>query len=201
MLQIHAYSYLPLFLIHRLRFSKESVTYLPLILTISATVSSSLSKKIVQKIGDKLCLIFAAIFAIIAGVTSYFMEAESWTSKVMIYPTVILLGFGFSSMFVNSLSLATELIGKNTKTTGFVFAVMTLIASLTNGSLLMTIQELFPEQRDKDCEECGDYLRLVFSLVNVAVAIVSMVTVLLLCCINRFNGKSSSSDQDSETST
>ncbi|XP_015748307.1 PREDICTED: uncharacterized protein LOC107328101 [Acropora digitifera] len=201
MLQIHAYSYLPLFLIHRLRFNKESIAYLPLILTISATVSSSILKKIVQKIGDKLCIIFAAIFAIIAGVMSYFMEAESWTSKVMIYPTVILLGFAFSSMFVSSLSFATELIGKNTKTTGFVFAVMTLIASVTNGSLLMTIQELFPEQRDKDCEECGDYLRLFFSLVNVAVAIVSMVTVLLLYCINRFNGKSSSSDQDSETST
>ena len=45
---------------------------------------------------------------------SYFMEAESWTSEVMIYPTVVLLGFAFSSMFVSSLSFATELIGKNT---------------------------------------------------------------------------------------
>lgn len=39
------------------------------------------------------------------------MEPEF--SKVMVYPTVILLGFGFSSMLVNSLSFATELIGEN----------------------------------------------------------------------------------------
>ena len=45
---------------------------------------------------------------------SYFMEADSLTSKVMIYPAVVLLGFAFSSMFVSSLSFATELIGKNT---------------------------------------------------------------------------------------
>ncbi|KAK2565207.1 Major facilitator superfamily domain-containing protein 12 [Acropora cervicornis] len=151
--------------------------------------------------GMMLCFIFAAIFAFIAGVMSYFMEAESWTSKVMIYPAVTLLGFAFSSMFVSSLSFATELIGKNTKTTGFVFAIMTLFSSITNGSMLMTIQELFPEQRDKDCEECGDYMRLAFSVVNVAIAIVSVVNVLLLYCMNRFNGKSSSSDEDSETST
>lgn len=129
------------------------------------------------------------------------MEAESWTSEVMIYPTVVLLGFAFSSMFVSSLSFATELIGKNTKTTGFVFAIMTLFSSITNGSMLMIIQELFPEQRDKDCEECGDYMRLAFSVVNVAIAILSVVNVLLLYCMNRCNGKSSSSDEDSETST
>ncbi|XP_015748312.1 PREDICTED: uncharacterized protein LOC107328106 isoform X2 [Acropora digitifera] len=177
MLQIHVYSYLPLFLLYRLRFSKESIAYLPLIMTISATVYAKLSKKIVQKIGGMLCFIFAAFFAFTAGVMSYFMEAESWTSEVMIYPTVILLGFAFSSMFVSSLSFATELIGKNTKTTGFVFAIMTLFSSITNGSMLMTVQELFPEQRDKDCEECGDYMRLAFSVVNVAIAIVSVFLV------------------------
>ena len=42
---------------------------------------------------------------------TYFMEPES--SKVMIYPVVVLLGFGFSLMLVNSLGLGTELIGSN----------------------------------------------------------------------------------------
>ena len=38
---------------------------------------------------------------------------EPGPSKAMIYPAAILLGFGFSSMYVNSISLATELIGDN----------------------------------------------------------------------------------------
>lgn len=59
----------------------------------------------------QLCFIFGAIFVCSAGVMSYFMEPEF--SKVMVYPTVILLGCGFSAMLVNSLSFATELIGEN----------------------------------------------------------------------------------------
>lgn len=39
------------------------------------------------------------------------MKPES--GKVAIYPVVILLGFGFSMMLVNSLGLGTELIGDN----------------------------------------------------------------------------------------
>lgn len=39
------------------------------------------------------------------------MKPES--GKVTIYPVVILLGFGFSMMLVNSLGLGTELIGDN----------------------------------------------------------------------------------------
>ena len=34
-------------------------------------------------------------------------------SKVMTYPAVVLLGFGFSIMIVNSLSFAAEFIGDN----------------------------------------------------------------------------------------
>jgi len=42
---------------------------------------------------------------------TYFMEPES--SEKLIYPAVILLGFGFSLMHVNSLNFGTELIGDN----------------------------------------------------------------------------------------
>ena len=41
---------------------------------------------------------------------SYFITQSN---TVMIYPSVVLLGLGFSSMLVCSLSFATELIGEN----------------------------------------------------------------------------------------
>ncbi|XP_074614271.1 uncharacterized protein LOC141874024 isoform X2 [Acropora palmata] len=197
-LQTQAYSYLPLLLIYRLRLSKESIAYLPLIMSISATMSSIFSKKLVQKIGSKLCFIFGAIFVCSAGVMSYFMEPEF--SKVMVYPTVILLGFGFSSMLVNSLSFATELIGENKGTSGFVFGCMNLISYVVVGPLFLIIQKFFPEQRGTDCEECGGYLRLVFSLVAFVFSTFGAFLVLSLYCMDRFQGKSSSTSEDSETS-
>ncbi|XP_015748314.1 PREDICTED: uncharacterized protein LOC107328107 [Acropora digitifera] len=145
-----------------------------------------------------LCFIFGAIFVCSAGVMSYFMEPEF--SKVMVYPTVILLGFGFSSMLVNSLSFATELIGENKETSGFVFGFMNLISYVVVGPLFLIIQKFFPEQRGTDCEECGGYLRLVFSLVAFVFSTFGAFLVLLLYCMDRFQGKSSSTSEDSETS-
>ena len=52
----------------------------------------------------------ASLLVICAGVWFYFITNSN---SVMIYPAVVLLGAGFSSMVVNSLSFATELIGDN----------------------------------------------------------------------------------------
>lgn len=59
----------------------------------------------------QLCFIVSTILVSSSGVITYFLKPES--GKVAIYPVVILLGFGFSMMLVNSLGLGTELIGDN----------------------------------------------------------------------------------------
>ncbi|XP_074614268.1 uncharacterized protein LOC141874022 isoform X1 [Acropora palmata] len=197
-LQSHGYSYLPLLLIYRLRLSKDSIAYLPLIMSISAAVSSFLSKKFVQKIGNKLCFIFAAISVSSSGVMTYFMEPES--SEKLIYPAVILLGFGFSLMHVNSLNFGTELIGDNKKTSGFVFGCMSLTGYAVVGPLFIIIQTLFPEERGTDCIGCGEYLRLVFSSVTIVFSTLGAFLVLLLYCIDRFQGKCSSTCEDPDAS-
>ncbi|XP_067038459.1 uncharacterized protein [Acropora muricata] len=197
-LQSHGYSYLPLLLIYRLRLSKDSIAYLPLIMSISAAVSSLLSKKFVQKIGNKLCFIFAAISVSSSGVMTYFMEPES--SEKLIYPAVILLGFGFSLMHVNSLNFGTELIGDNKKTSGFVFGCMSLTGYAVVGPLFIIIQTLFPEERGTDCIGCGEYLRLVFSSVTIVFSTLGAFLVLLLYCIDRFQRKCSSTCEDPDAS-
>ena len=53
----------------------------------------------------------AALLTVGAGVWFYFIAEPT---KVMTYPAVVLLGFGFSIMIVNSLNFAAELIGDNT---------------------------------------------------------------------------------------
>ena len=54
--------------------------------------------------------ILSALFVIGAGLWFYFITQSN---KVMTYPAVVLLGFGFSIMLVNVLSFAAELIGNN----------------------------------------------------------------------------------------
>lgn len=58
----------------------------------------------------KWCFVVASPLVICAGVWFYFITNSN---SVMIYPAVVLLGAGFSSTVVNSLSFATELIGDN----------------------------------------------------------------------------------------
>ena len=55
-------------------------------------------------------LTLSALFVIGAGVWFYFITQSN---KVMTYPAVVLLGSGFSIMFVTALSFAAELIGDN----------------------------------------------------------------------------------------
>ena len=43
--------------------------------------------------------------------------------------------------------------------------------------------------RGTDCKECGDYLRLVLSLLAIVFSAFGASLVLLLYCINRFHGK------------
>ena len=54
--------------------------------------------------------ILSALLVIGAGVWFYFI---SESNRVMTYPAVVLLGWGFSAMAVNSLAFATQLIGPN----------------------------------------------------------------------------------------
>ncbi|CAH3147478.1 unnamed protein product, partial [Porites lobata] len=139
-----SYSYLPLFLTYRAHFAKESIAYLPLIMLSSGALSSAVSKRIVVKIGGKWTFILSALLVIGAGVWFYFI---SESNRVMTYPAVVLLGWGFSAMAVNSLAFATQLIGPNKGTSGVVFAVMTLFSNVFGGAIVMTIQKLFPSGR------------------------------------------------------
>ncbi|XP_068744016.1 major facilitator superfamily domain-containing protein 12-like [Montipora capricornis] len=181
-LQNHAYSYLPFFLIYTLDLGKESIAYLPLIMLISATVSSIFSKKLVGIIGNKGCFTIAALLVVCSGVMSYFITQSN---TVMIYPSVVLLGLGFSSMLVCSLSFATELIGENKRNSGFIFAVMSLMSYVIGGPLMLVVQNLFPEgSQGTHCAECGDYMRHVFCFVANGLSTAGALVVLLLHCID-----------------
>ncbi|KAJ7379091.1 Major facilitator super domain-containing protein 12 [Desmophyllum pertusum] len=176
-LQDVSYSYLPLLLTDRLKFQKEAIANLPLIVLISATVSTVISKKLAAKIGSKWSFILAALLVIGSCVWFY---SITQSTRVLTYPAAALLGFGFSAMFVNAISFATELIGDNKNTSGLVFSFICTTASLIEGTMFITIQNFFPKESVSGvCEECGDYVRHVFSLVPGSLAAISLLIVLM----------------------
>ncbi|KAL9983321.1 hypothetical protein ACROYT_G005470 [Oculina patagonica] len=140
---------------------KESIAYLPLVMLVGATVSTGITRKIIEKIGSKRSFILAGLVVIGSCVWFYFITQST---RVLTYPAAALLGFGFSAMFVNALSFATELIGDNKEPWS-----------------ARVIQNFFPEESDasEDCEECGDYVRLVFSIVPGLLAVISLLIVLM----------------------
>ncbi|XP_068744025.1 major facilitator superfamily domain-containing protein 12-like [Montipora capricornis] len=146
----------------------------------------------------KGCFTIAALLVVCSGVMSYFITQSN---TVMIYPSVVLLGPGFSSTLVCSLSFATELIGENKKNSGFIFAVMSLMSYVIGGTLILVVQNLFPEgSQGTHCAECGDYMRHEFCFMANGLSTAGALVVLLLHCIDGLRGRSSSASEDSESS-
>ncbi|PFX15850.1 60S ribosomal protein L10a [Stylophora pistillata] len=171
-----SYAYLPLFLTDTLKFGKEAMAYLPLVMLLSAIVSPGLSRKLVGNLGGKILFIIAALLVIGASLWFYFITPST---KVLTYPAGAILGLGFSTMFVNALSFGADLIGDNQGTSGFVFAFMGDTAYLMGGSVFAIVQNLFPEGSSSgDCPECGTYLRYVFSIVPGSFALISLLIAL-----------------------
>ncbi|CAH3156434.1 unnamed protein product [Pocillopora meandrina] len=171
------YAYLPLLLTDKLKFEKEAIANLPLILLVSATLSSQISRKLSGKVGKKWSFIVAALT--VTGSCLWFLCINQ-SSRVFTYPAVVLLGFGSSAMFVNALGFATELIGDNKGSSGFVISVVGTTSNLTSGTLYVVIQVLFPRgSASADCQECGSYVQNVFSFVPSSLATFSLLLVMI----------------------
>lgn len=187
------YAYLPLLLTDKLKFEKEAIAILPLILLVSATLSTQISRKLSGKVGNQWSFIVAALTVI--GSCLWFMRITQST-RVFTYPAVVLLGFGSSAMFVNALSFATELIGENKASSGLVFSVVGIVSNLTSGTLYLVIQVLFPKGSESaDCQECGSYVQNVFSFVPSSLAAFSLLLVIIFQIYKTVCGKKGTEEE------
>lgn len=176
-LQSLLFSYLPLLLTDELKFENEAIANIPLIALVSASLSTEISRRLSRKVGNKWTFTVAVLTVI--GSCVWFAHITQST-RVLTYPAVILLGFGSSAMFVNALGFATELIGDNKASSGLVFSVIGTFANLMSGTLYIVIQALFPKgSASADCQECGNYVRHVFSFVPSSLAALSLLLMII----------------------
>lgn len=176
LLQGTVYTYLQLFLTERLLFGKEAIAYFPLVLLISAALSSSLCEKLNKKIGSKWSYLLAASLVICGAVWSYFLNPST---RQVTYAPVILIGFGMSVMYVMSLTFITDLIGENKETSGAVISIITVVARLASGGLVIGIQEFYPDQDIDTNEAISDYVQHVFVMVPGILTLVGFLLVFI----------------------
>ncbi|PFX23449.1 Major facilitator superfamily domain-containing protein 12 [Stylophora pistillata] len=168
-------TYLPLFLTETLLLPKESTAYFPLILLICASLASSASNKLNNKIGSKWSYLLAGLLVMGGAVWSYF---QTVSTRQSFYAPVVIIGSGMSIMHVMALVFIMELIGENKENSGSVFAIIDVITRVSNGLILLGIQEFYPNEGTSSKDAVTNYVRLVFALTAGILALVGSLVVL-----------------------
>lgn len=145
-------------------------------LLISASFSSSICNGLNRKIGSKWSYLLAGSIVLGCAVWSYF---QTLSTRHSTYAQVIVMGSGLSIMQVMALVFITELIGENKETSGSVFAIITVIARLSSGGLVIGIQKFYPEERTSSNDAVSNYVRYVFAMAPGILTLVGSLLVLL----------------------
>ncbi|KAJ7383307.1 Major facilitator super domain-containing protein 12 [Desmophyllum pertusum] len=99
-------------------------------------------------------------------------------TRQMTYAPVIIIGSGMSIMYVMALAFITELIGENKETSGSVISIITVIARLSSGGLVIGIQGFYPEKDIDSNEAISNYVHHVFAMVPGILTLVGFLLVL-----------------------
>lgn len=178
LLQDATYSYLPLYLTKTQGFEKQAVAYFPLVLLISATLGSAVSNKLSSKFKTKWTFLAASLLVILGCVFSFF-QTQTSLPKQSTYAPVIVMGSGMSIMYVMALTFATELTGKDKKSSGSAFSIIFFIGRVSSGGMFMTIQELYPKHGSSSGLSESEYVRYVFFMVPGLLTLIASLMVLV----------------------
>lgn len=85
-----------------------------------------------------------------------------------------------SVMYVMALAFLTDLIGENKDSSGLVISIITVIARVSSGSLVIGIQSFYPEKDSNSNEAISHYVQHVFVMVPGILTLVGSLLVLSL---------------------
>ncbi|PFX34316.1 Major facilitator superfamily domain-containing protein 12 [Stylophora pistillata] len=184
------------------RFYVEAIAYFPLVILISGAMSSVLVKGISKSLGTKwtFCLACAAV---LGACTWFYFQTVS--GRVAVYAAAFIMGSGNSVMLVTVLSMTADMIGIDKASGGFVYSVMGFLDKGFVGVVVLVIQTFYPDSPDGvTCEQCSNYVRIVFTLAPGISAVISLVIV-GLCFKSKFvlscRPRIEKADQSTQTTT
>ena len=135
--------YLTMFVTDTLQLDKPSIALIPLVCYLSGFCATFPLRFMTRHLGGYLTYIVGVLF--IFGASALFWYYDLIDSlKVNVIVASILLGTGSTIILVTSLSLTSDLSGKNTASSAFVFGAMSFTDKLSNGIVVSVLQQLSP---------------------------------------------------------
>lgn len=147
-----------------------AIAIVPLLVYVSQLVATTLLKRIDRRLGRRNSITLGALCFGAASVAMLFTPASaSWA----VYPAVLLLGVGSAIAMVVSVSLESDLVGRNVESGAFVYGMISFTDKLSNGGAVLAIQFIGDGIGDKDAH--GTFVRYVNCLVPAAAIAAAIV--------------------------
>ncbi|KAK7086674.1 Major facilitator superfamily domain-containing protein 12 [Halocaridina rubra] len=137
--------YMPLYIQETLNLSETYIASVPFAMFLAGFFSSLLMKYINKKIGRKCSFALGCIVGL-GGCLWIWLGAGNYYIYWGIFVVAALLGMGGSVLLITSLSFTADLIGQNVEGAAFVYGFMSLADKLSNGIIIMLIQDFNPEE-------------------------------------------------------
>ncbi|KAB7497735.1 Major facilitator superfamily domain-containing protein 12 [Armadillidium nasatum] len=150
--------FMPVFLQESANVNQELITIIPLVMSLSG-VAASILLKVFRKCASKKA---SMVIAIMIGFFACSIASVRPLSTYAIYLIAILFGLSSSILIILSLAFTADLIGYCTESSAFVYGSMSFWDKLTNGLVVVVIQELTEVGCDGD--NCEIYYKRIVSI-------------------------------------
>ncbi|KAK8733070.1 hypothetical protein OTU49_006743 [Cherax quadricarinatus] len=170
-------AYVPIYIQDSLQLPQDSVAYIPLVMYVSGFLTSTIMKALNKYIGRKASFILGCIIGGGACIAVWFGRGDLY-KQYLLYGVAALLGAGGSIMLVTSLSFTADLIGPNVESGAFVYGAMSFTDKISNGAVVMLIQNLNP--CTNCCPRCSSYYQKALAIACGAAAMLGLFAVLSL---------------------
>lgn len=170
--------YLPMYITDTLELDKSYIAMIPLICYLSGFFATFPLRSLSKWLGTYVTYLIGSIF--IAGCSILFWyNGIIYDTNTTAIVAAVFLGSGSSFILVSSLALTSDLIGKNTGSSAFVFGCMSFIDKLSNGVAVAILQQFSPCSGSTlttcDCKDYYHHIMTYFPIVCCVVATLGLI--------------------------
>ncbi|CAF2407901.1 unnamed protein product [Rotaria sp. Silwood2] len=173
-------TFLPLYTIDTIvTLNRIFVAIAPLCIYLSGLFASFPMRAINKRIGRNLTNNIGYGFTLVSMILFWFIfDLKSKVQiEIALISACVLLGIGTSTSSICSSALASDLIGLNTECGAFVYGIMSLTDKLTNGIIIVIIQQFNPCKLSST-RTCALYYRYIITFIPTGVSILAILMIL-----------------------
>ncbi|CAF3243939.1 unnamed protein product [Rotaria sp. Silwood2] len=173
-------TFLPLYTIDTIvTLNRIFVAIAPLCIYLSGLFASFPMRAINKRIGRNLTNNIGYGFTLVSMILFWFIFdlKSNLQIEIALISACVLLGIGTSTSSICSIALASDLIGLNTECGAFVYGIMSFAHKLTNGIIIVIIQQFNPCKLSST-RTCALYYRYIITFIPTGVSILAILMIL-----------------------